>query len=154
MTKIVYKNTKPKYMDQYINWPNVTGTFLKAGTPIAENGTVANNDAARGILANDVSKSDELQLCQLIIAGQLSLDAVESSFGSKLTTACKDALDNITFVQGIVWGIDSFDQWGVELGKAMAKDLTPAVAGDEAAIAKQDASTQSLIRYYLAERTV
>lgn len=100
MTKIVYKNTKPKYMDQYINWPNVTGTFLKAGTPIAENGTVANNDAALGILANDVSKSDELQLCQLIIAGQLSLDAVESSFGSKLTTACKDALDNITFVQG------------------------------------------------------
>ena len=100
MTKIVYKNTKPKYIDQYINWPNVTGTFLKAGTPIAENGTVANNDAALGILANDVSKSDELQLCQLIIAGQLSLDAVESSFGSKLTTACKDALDNITFVQG------------------------------------------------------
>lgn len=100
MTKIVYKNTRPKYIDQYINWPNVTGTFLKAGTPIAENGTVANNDAALGILANDVSKSDELQLCQLIIAGQLSLDAVESSFGSKLTTACKDALDNITFVQG------------------------------------------------------
>lgn len=99
MTKIIYKNTKPKYMDQYINWPNVTGTFLKAGTPIAENGTVANNDAALGILANDVSKSDELQLCQLIIAGQLSLEAVESSFGSKLTTACKDALDNITFVQ-------------------------------------------------------
>lgn len=100
MTKIIYKNTRPKYIDQYINWPNVTGTFLKAGTPIAENGTVANNDAALGILANDVSKSDELQLCQLIIAGQLSLDAVESSFGSKLTTACKDALDNITFVQG------------------------------------------------------
>ena len=99
MTKIIYKNTKPKYMDQYINWPNVAGTFLKAGTPIAENGTVANNDAALGILANDVSKSDELQLCQLIIAGQLSLEAVESSFGSKLTTACKDALDNITFVQ-------------------------------------------------------
>ena len=100
MTKIIYKNTRPKYIDQYINWPNVTGTFLKAGTPIAENGTVANNDAALGILANDVSKSDELQLCQLIIAGQLSLEAVESSFGSKLTTACKDALDNITFVQG------------------------------------------------------
>lgn len=99
MTKIIYKNTKPKYMGQYINWPNVTGTFLRAGTPIAENGTVANNDAALGILANDVSKSDELQLCQLIIAGQLSLEAVESSFGKKLTTSCKDALDDITFVQ-------------------------------------------------------
>ena len=61
--------------------------------------------------------------------------------------------EHITFVQGIVWGIDSFDQWGVELGKAMAKDLTPAVAGDEAAIAKQDPSTRALIRYYLENRS-
>ena len=56
------------------------------------------------------------------------------------------------FVQGAVWGIDSYDQWGVELGKAMANDLTGAVAGEEAEIARQDASTQALIRYYLANR--
>nr|NLD40249.1 glucose-6-phosphate isomerase [Actinomycetales bacterium] len=43
--------------------------------------------------------------------------------------------EHITFVQGAVWGIDSYDQWGVELGKAMAKDLTGAVEGDEAEIA-------------------
>lgn len=60
--------------------------------------------------------------------------------------------EHITFTQGIVWGIDSFDQWGVELGKAMAKDLTPAVAGDEAALAAQDPSTKALIRYYRAQR--
>ncbi len=60
--------------------------------------------------------------------------------------------EHITFVQGAVWGIDSYDQWGVELGKAMAKNLTAAVEGDDAAIAKQDPSTQSLIRYYLANR--
>ncbi len=60
--------------------------------------------------------------------------------------------EHITFTQGVVWGIDSFDQWGVELGKAMAKDLTPAVAGDEAAIEAQDQSTRALIRYYRAER--
>ncbi|MDO5495385.1 MAG: glucose-6-phosphate isomerase [bacterium] len=60
--------------------------------------------------------------------------------------------EHITFVQGAVWGIDSYDQWGVELGKAMAKDLTGAVEGDEAAIARQDPSTQALIRYYLAHR--
>ena len=41
--------------------------------------------------------------------------------------------EHITFVQGIVWGIDSFDQWGVELGKQMANDLGPAIAGDPAA---------------------
>ena len=60
--------------------------------------------------------------------------------------------EHITFTQGIVWGIDSFDQWGVELGKQLAKKIEPAVAGDEVALADQDASTQSLIRYYLTHR--
>ena len=56
--------------------------------------------------------------------------------------------EHITFVQGIVWGIDSFDQWGVELGKQMALQLTDAVAGDPEAIAAQDQSTRALIEYY------
>ncbi len=60
--------------------------------------------------------------------------------------------EHITFTQGVVWGIDSFDQWGVELGKQLAKQVTPAVGGDEGALAEQDASTQSLVRYYLAHR--
>ena len=60
--------------------------------------------------------------------------------------------EHITFVQGIVWGIDSFDQWGVELGKQMANDLGPAIAGDEAALADQDPSTRSLIAYYREHR--
>ncbi len=60
--------------------------------------------------------------------------------------------EHITFTQGIVWGIDSFDQWGVELGKQLAKSLEPAVAGDAAALATQDGSTQGLIGYYLAHR--
>ena len=56
------------------------------------------------------------------------------------------------FVQGCIWGINSFDQWGVELGKQLAKKIEPAVAGDEVALGDQDASTQALIRYYLAHR--
>ncbi len=61
--------------------------------------------------------------------------------------------EHITFVQGAVWGIDSFDQWGVELGKQLATALTPAVAGDAAVIDAQDSSTAALIRYYRAQRT-
>ncbi|MBA3529235.1 MAG: glucose-6-phosphate isomerase [Propionibacteriaceae bacterium] len=61
--------------------------------------------------------------------------------------------EHITFVQGVVWGIDSFDQWGVELGKQLAQEVTPAVAGDSDALAKQDTSTQSLISYYRAQRS-
>lgn len=56
--------------------------------------------------------------------------------------------EHITFVQGAVWGIDSFDQWGVELGKQLALQVAPAVAGDEAALAAQDSSTRSLIEAY------
>jgi glucose-6-phosphate isomerase len=56
--------------------------------------------------------------------------------------------EHITFTQGVVWGIDSFDQWGVELGKELALQITPALAGDEAALEAQDASTRSLIRKY------
>jgi glucose-6-phosphate isomerase len=56
--------------------------------------------------------------------------------------------EHITFVQGVVWGIDSFDQWGVELGKQLAQQVTPAVGGDDDALAAQDASTRSLIDQY------
>ncbi|HHT40426.1 MAG TPA: glucose-6-phosphate isomerase [Actinomyces sp.] len=60
--------------------------------------------------------------------------------------------EHITFTEGIVWGIDSFDQWGVELGKVLAKELTPAVAGDREVLEQQDPSTQGLIRYYWEKR--
>ena len=60
--------------------------------------------------------------------------------------------EHITFVQGIVWGVDSFDQWGVELGKKLAAEIAPAVAGDAAALESQDASTQALISYDLEHR--
>jgi len=60
--------------------------------------------------------------------------------------------EHITFTQGTVWGIDSFDQWGVELGKKLALDIAPAVEGSEIALAAQDASTQSLIRAYRSMR--
>jgi glucose-6-phosphate isomerase len=60
--------------------------------------------------------------------------------------------EHITFTQGVVWGIDSFDQWGVELGKQLAQQVAPAVAGDTDALAGQDASTAALIAYYHAHR--
>ncbi|WP_153109161.1 glucose-6-phosphate isomerase [Propionivibrio limicola] len=50
------------------------------------------------------------------------------------------------FVQGVIWGINSFDQWGVELGKAMASRILPAIH-DPALAADFDASTQSLLAF-------
>ncbi len=56
------------------------------------------------------------------------------------------------FVQGLVWGVNSFDQWGVELGKELAKSLQPAFAGgaDTAAVLNsRDSSTAGLVTAYL-----
>ncbi|WP_237206276.1 glucose-6-phosphate isomerase [Rothia nasimurium] len=79
-----------------------------------------------------------------------------SIMASQLTPAVLGQLialyEHITFVQGIVWGIDSFDQWGVELGKQLALQLAPAVGGDREVLAQQDSSTQGLIGFYLDKR--
>ncbi|MFZ7088422.1 glucose-6-phosphate isomerase [Curtobacterium sp. RRHDQ10] len=60
--------------------------------------------------------------------------------------------EHIVFTEGTIWGIDSFDQWGVELGKQLALQVTPAVGGDTEALAAQDSSTKALIEKYLALR--
>ena len=78
-----------------------------------------------------------------------------SIFGDTLTPFALGELiavyEHITFVQGTVWGIDSYDQWGVELGKQLAKQITPAFHDDDA-LAAQDASTKALIAFYRATR--
>ena len=78
-----------------------------------------------------------------------------SVFGEALTPHALGELialyEHITFVEGTVWGLDSYDQWGVELGKQLAKQITPALHDDEA-LASQDESTKALIAYYRAHR--
>jgi len=51
------------------------------------------------------------------------------------------------FVQGIIWGVNSFDQWGVELGKQLAKAIFPEIQGSET-ISCHDSSTNALINAY------
>ena len=59
--------------------------------------------------------------------------------------------EHIVFTQGIIWDVNSFDQWGVELGKQQANDLAPAVSGKEEA-ASGDGSTDALIGWYRNHR--
>ncbi|MEU1962895.1 glucose-6-phosphate isomerase [Nocardia sp. NPDC019304] len=56
------------------------------------------------------------------------------------------------FVEGTIWGIDSFDQWGVELGKQQALALAPLLTSAEEPEPQDDSSTDSLIRWYRANR--
>jgi glucose-6-phosphate isomerase len=55
------------------------------------------------------------------------------------------------FTQGIIWNINSFDQWGVELGKQLAKAILPELKGPEP-VSSHDASTNGLINYYKSHR--
>ena len=54
--------------------------------------------------------------------------------------------EHLTFVQGVVWGLDSFDQWGVELGKVLASKIVPMLDGSTAP--GLDASTQALVKVF------
>ncbi len=56
------------------------------------------------------------------------------------------------FVQGCVWDVNSFDQWGVELGKALANRITPELTGADSPAGSHDSSTNALIEWYRAQR--
>lgn len=55
------------------------------------------------------------------------------------------------FVQGMIWGVNSYDQWGVELGKQLAQKILPELVGDKP-ISSHDSSTNGLINHYKANR--
>ncbi len=55
------------------------------------------------------------------------------------------------FVQGVIWRINSYDQWGVELGKQLARNILPQLDDDEA-VSNHDSSTNGLIGFYKANR--
>ena len=69
----------------------------------------------------------------------------------KLTPAALGALivyyEHLTFTEGAIWNINSFDQWGVELGKVLAKKILPELTSAEE-ITSHDASTNGLINYF------
>jgi glucose-6-phosphate isomerase len=56
--------------------------------------------------------------------------------------------EHVTFVEGTIWGIDSFDQWGVELGKVLARELGPVLTAATLDTTGLDASTAALVARY------
>ncbi len=61
--------------------------------------------------------------------------------------------EHITFVKGAIWNINSFDQWGVELGKQLAKKILPELSENDK-IFTHDSSTNGLINYFKENRTL
>jgi len=60
--------------------------------------------------------------------------------------------EHSVFTQGVIWQIDSFDQWGVELGKVLAKKIIGELEGSGPAAGSHDSSTTALIEWYRKER--
>jgi len=60
--------------------------------------------------------------------------------------------EHSVFTQGTIWNIDSFDQWGVELGKVLAQRIIPEIESKTAPALAHDSSTNNLIRYYRKSR--
>jgi len=56
--------------------------------------------------------------------------------------------EHSVFVQGAIWDVDSFDQWGVELGKVLAQQIIPELTSDAEPTLAHDSSTNALIRKY------
>ena len=79
-----------------------------------------------------------------------------SILGTKLTPSVVGQLiafyEHQVFTEGVIWGIDSFDQWGVELGKTQAKALLPVITSDASPAEQSDSSTDTLVRRYRTER--
>lgn len=79
-----------------------------------------------------------------------------SILGTRLTPSVVGQLialyEHQVFTEGVIWGIDSFDQWGVELGKTQAKALLPVITEPESPERQSDSSTDALVRRYRVER--
>jgi glucose-6-phosphate isomerase len=79
-----------------------------------------------------------------------------SILATKLTPSVVGQLialyEHQVFTEGVIWGIDSFDQWGVELGKTQAKALLPVIINDSSPAEQSDSSTDALVRRYRVER--
>ncbi len=140
----------------FVNTPNATVVGTQDVQELLLGNFLAQTKAlAFGKTADEVRAEGAEEV--LVTARSFSGNRPSTSiFGIALTPFSLGELialyEYITFVEGTVWGINSFDQWGVELGKAMAKQITPALSESDNALAKEDPSTRSLIDFYRTYR--
>ncbi|CAG0972647.1 partial glucose-6-phosphate isomerase, partial [Anaerolineae bacterium] len=111
-------------------------------------------DEARAELEAAGVKGDELELLLLhkVFRGNRPTNSILFQKLDPRTLGMLIALyEHKIFVQGIVWNINSFDQWGVELGKQLAQKIYPQLGGKQP-VQEHDASTNGLINHYKKHR--
>ncbi|MDK8481895.1 glucose-6-phosphate isomerase [Corynebacterium sp. MSK105] len=119
------------------------GNFF-AQTKVLAFGKTAEEIAAEGV--------DEAVVPHKVMPGNRPTTTILAEELTPQTLGALIALyEHIVFTQGVIWDINSFDQWGVELGKQQANDLAPAVSG-AATADSGDQSTDELIGWYRSNR--
>ena len=84
--------------------------------------------------------------------GKIDTIAISALLGALVNLPLSWVLTRRIGVQGVIWGINSFDQWGVELGKALAQKIVPQLTADTEVALDHDSSTNALIRRYRQAR--
>ena len=119
------------------------GNFF-AQTKVLAFGKTAEEIAAEGV--------DEAVVPHKVMPGNRPTTTILAEELTPYTLGALVALyEHIVFTEGVIWDINSFDQWGVELGKQQANDLAPAVSG-AATADSGDQSTDELIGWYRSNR--
>jgi glucose-6-phosphate isomerase len=112
------------------------------------------SEEARSELTGAGMRGEELEklLPHKIFAGNKPTNSILCKKITPRTLGSLIALyEHKIFVQGIIWNINSFDQWGVELGKQLAQKILPELEG-QGAVTSHDSSTNGLINYFKAKR--
>lgn len=156
--QLIHQGTKLVPAD-FIAFANPTYAFQDGGNDMHElflsNFFAQTKALAFGKTVDEVraeGTAEEIVPARVFTGNRPTTSIMAPALTPKVLGALIALYEHLTFVQGAVWGIDSFDQWGVELGKVLANQILPAVAGDKEVLADQDSSTRELIEYYRAHR--
>jgi glucose-6-phosphate isomerase len=132
--------------------------FAKSLNPLGEHHDILMSNVFAQAEALAFGKTEEQVRAEGTAAGLVPHRVMEGNrptnviLAEKLTPRMLGTLialyEHSVFTQGILWGIDSFDQWGVELGKVLAKRIIPELTSKEEPKLAHDASTNALIARY------
>ncbi|MCA0455948.1 MAG: glucose-6-phosphate isomerase [Chloroflexi bacterium] len=123
-----------------------------AQTEALMKGKTADEARAELVAAGDSNPSDLLVAAKTFAGNKPSNSFLYKSLTPETLGSLIALYEHKIFTQGIIWDINSFDQWGVELGKQLAKAIEPELKGDQP-VASHDASTNGLINYYKQTRS-
>jgi len=116
----------------------------------AQSEALAFGKTAQALMAEGV---DEAQVAQRVCEGNRPSNTLLAERLTPYTLGALVALyEHSVFTQGVIWNIDSFDQWGVELGKVLAQRIVTELADISHAPLTHDSSTNTLMRRYQRQR--